>query len=205
MGHLILLRATRTLAVSDATHLSPTEAAAFVDATLPSHERARIERHLAVCDACREEVAACARLIGTAPVQRTRLGRWRVLAPIAAVLLAVVVLGRPSVRERPAATLERGTGAANGIVLIQPEAGRVVRHDELRFVWRPIEASAGYRMIIKDSTGATVWTQDASDTTYVAPDSVPLKPGTSYVWRVDGQRADGTTASSPEIGFRVAR
>ena len=206
MEHLILPRTMRDPVVSDASHLTSTEMAAFVDATLSPEERVRAERHLAECDACRDEVASCARLVSTAPVEMPRRGRWRVLVPIAAVLLTAVLLRRQTAPEQNTGTLERAVeGDASGIVLVRPEAGRVLRPDELRFVWRPIEGSAGYRMIIKDTTGATVWSQDASDTSYVAPASLPLRPGAPYVWRVDGQRADGSTASSAEIGFRVAR
>jgi hypothetical protein len=59
--------------------------------------------------------------------------------------------------------------------------------------------------VIKDASGAPVWSADAADTVLVIPAELRLRPGESYVWRVDGQRTDGTTASSAETSFTVAR
>ena len=57
---------------------------------------------------------------------------------------------------------------------------------------------------MKDASGARVWSGDAVDTVLALPDSVRLQPNVSYVWRVDGQRADGSTAASTESAFRIA-
>jgi len=65
MGHLILLRATRETTVNETSHLSVDDAASYIDGTLSDDAREVVERHLAECDSCREEVAASARLVAT--------------------------------------------------------------------------------------------------------------------------------------------
>ena len=107
MGHLILLRGARETTVNETTHLSIEEAASYIDGTLSDDARAAIERHLAECDSCREEVAASARLVATVPTQARRGVPWRLVLPLAAGILVAVMLVRPA--SRPDATpTERG-------------------------------------------------------------------------------------------------
>ena len=65
MAHLILLRSARELGVSTGPHLSVDDVAGLIDGTLAAHERERAERHLATCDECREELAACTRVVAS--------------------------------------------------------------------------------------------------------------------------------------------
>jgi hypothetical protein len=206
MGHLILLRPLRGVSVSATPHLSIDDAASFVDGTLPDEARAGVERHLAECDSCREEVAASSRLLATLPAPVRRRFPWRLALPLAAGILAVVVLRRPAQRTDVAPARERGAPTdASHIVLVAPAPDAALASDASRFVWHPMAGSIGYRMVIKDASGAPVWSGDAADTVLVLPAEVHLRAGESYVWRVDGQRADGTTASSAEASFQVAR
>jgi len=205
MGHLILLRASRGAVVSAAPHLSVEDIAGMIDGSLAGDERERAERHLAECDECREELATCTRVVTsgvTAPVRRFP---WRHLLPLAAGILVVVWLRRPAGPDAVAAASERAApSAGTRIGTISPAPSDSVAASALRFAWHPIVGSEGYHLTVKDASGATLWAGDVADTTLVLPDSVRLAAGTPYVWRVDGQRTDGSTASSAESAFRIA-
>ena len=188
-----------------APHLSVEDVAGMIDGTLPEHDRERAERHLAECDDCREELATCARVVASSVAAPVRRSPWRNLLPLAAGILLVVWLRRPAEHERATDVSERAapsTGAR--IATVSPAADASVSAGALRFAWRPMEGSIGYRVVVKDASGATVWSGDAADTTLALPASVRLQTSVPYVWRVDGQRADGSTAASAESGFRIA-
>jgi len=206
MGHLILLRPSRGVSMNATPHLSIDDAASYIDGTLNDSARLDVERHLAECDSCREEVAASTRLIATLPAPAGRRLPWRLLAPLAAGILIAVVLARAPSRTYVAPTQERGAPSdASHIVLVAPGPDAVLAAGTSRFVWHAMSGSIGYRVVIKDASGAPVWSGDAADTVLAIPVELRLRPGESYLWRVDGQRADGTTASSAEASFQVAR
>ena len=204
MGHLILLRRSRGVPVSATPHLSTDEAASYIDGTLTDEARTDVERHLAECDSCREEVAASTRLLATVPAPAGRRLPWRLLVPLAASLLAAIVLVRAPSRTYVAPAQERGAPSdASRIELIAPTPDAALAGTS-RFVWHPIAGSIGYRVVIKDASGVPVWSGDVADTVLAFPAALRLRAGESYVWRVDGQRGDGTTASSAEASFQVA-
>ena len=206
MGHLILLHPSRDPSVNATPHLSIDDAASYIDGTLTDEARVDIERHLAECDTCREEVAASSRLIATLPAQAGRRLPWRLVVPLAAGILVAVVLARPARRTDVAPAQVRGVpSVASLIVLVAPAPDATVVAGSPRFVWHPIASSIAYRVVIKDASGAPGWSGDAADTVLAIPAELRLRAGESYVWRVDGQRADGTTASSAEASFQVAR
>ena len=195
--------------VSATPHLSVDDAASYIDGTLADDARAAVERHLAECDTCREEVAASSRLVATLPAPAARRWPWQLLLPLAAGIVVAVMLVRPTSRTSIAPSQERSApnDASDGsrITLVAPTPGAAIAPDAPRFSWHSIANSIGYRVVIKDASGAPVWSGDVADTVLVIPAELRLRTGESYVWRVDGQRADGTTASSAEASFRVAR
>ena len=191
--------------MSDAAHLSVEELASMIDGTLPEHDRDRAERHLAECDSCREELAASARVIATSVTAPVRRFPWRYLLPLAAGILLAVWMRRPVERPRATDVPQRASPTSGARILtVSPTAGASVGTSALRFAWHPMEGSVGYSVVVKDASGAKLWSGDAVDTVLALPDSVHLRSGVPYVWRVDGQRADGTTAASAESGFRIA-
>jgi hypothetical protein len=206
MEHLTLMRGrVRGAPVTDATHLTVEELASMIDGTLPEHDRERAERHLAECDSCREELAASARVIATSVQVPVRRFPWRYLLPLAAGILLVVLIRRPSEHPRATDVAERASPTSGSrIATVYPAAGASVGTNSLRFAWHPMDGSIGYGVIVKDASGARIWSGEAIDTVLTLPDSVRLQSGVPYVWRVDGQRADGTTAASVESGFRIA-
>lgn len=207
MAHLVLVRGLPVAAMTADAHLSVDDIASMIDGSLTADERASVERHLAHCDDCREELAASARAVASAaPVRQRRLS-WRLLVPLAAGIVLAVFLRAPSTSERAVAPRERAAAPSRDarIVTVFPPAGTALRSSPVRFVWRPIDSSIGYHVVVKEASGVPVWSGDVSDTALALPDSVPLRAGEPYVWRVDGSRADGSSASSAETMFRIER
>jgi hypothetical protein len=195
----------RGAGVSDAIHLSVEELASMIDGTLPERDRDRAELHLAECDACCEELAACTRVVATSGAVPVRRFPWRNLLALAAGILLVVWIHRPQERSRATDVSERASSlGGTRIVTVSPAADASIAASALRFAWHPMEGSVGYGVVVKDASGARVWSGDAVDTVLALPDSVRLQPKVSFVWRVDGQRADGSTAASTESAFRIA-
>lgn len=177
----------------------------MIDGSLAAGERERAEGHLAECDDCREELATCTRVVTSGASAPVRRFPWRHLLPLAAGLLVVVWLRRPVGPDRVPEVAERAAPSAGSrIATVLPAPGAAVAARALRFAWHPIDGSEGYHVVVKDASGAAVWSGDAADTTLALPDSVQLDASTPYVWRVDGQRTDGTTAASVESSFRIS-
>jgi anti-sigma factor RsiW len=191
--------------MSDAIHLSVEELASMIDGSLPEHDRDRAERHLAECDSCREELAASARVVATGVTAPVRRFPWRYLLPLAAGILLAVWIRRPIERPHMADVAQRGSPTIGARILtVSPAVDAAVDASSLRFAWRPVEGSVGYHVVVKDASGTTVWRGDAVDTVLALPDSVRLQPNVPYVWRVDGERTDGSSAASVESGFTIA-
>ena len=177
----------------------------MIDGTLSEHDRERTQRHLADCDACREELAESARIVASSVTVPVRRFPWRNLLPLAAGILLVVWIRRPAERPRATNVSERASPTSTArITTVYPAADAPVGASALRFAWRSMEGSIGYSVVVKDTTGAQLWRGDAIDTVLALPDTVRLQPSVRYVWRVDGQRADGSTAASVESEFRIA-
>ena len=204
MGHLILLRATRETTVNETSHLSVDDAASFIDGTLSDDAREVVERHLAECDSCREEVAASARLVASVPTQARRGVPWRLVVPLAAGILVAVMLVRPA--SQPDARPTERAVATDGstIALVAPAADAPLAAGRTRLVWRALDDSVAYNVVLKDASGDEVWTGETADTTIVVPASVRLRAGERYVWRVDGSRTDGTSVASVEMSVRAS-
>jgi hypothetical protein len=204
MGHLILLRAFRGAVVSSAPHLSVEDIAGMIDGSLATADRERAERHLVECDECREELATCTRVVTSGVAPPVRRFPWRHLLPLAAGILVVVWLRRPATPDRVSDVSERAAPSMGSrIGTVFPAAGASVAAGALHFACHPIDGCEGYHVVVKDASGAPVWSGDVADTTLVLPDSVRLELNAPYVWRVDGERGDGSTAASAESGFRI--
>jgi hypothetical protein len=193
-------------AMSATPHLAADDAASYLDGTLTDDARVEVERHIAECDSCREEIAAAARLVATIPpASRRTLSWWRIALPLAAGIVAVVMLRRPATAP-VAESAERAAPAdASAIALVSPAPDAVLVPGATRLVWRAIDASTGYDVVIKDSTGATMWKAETADTTLIVPAGISLRAGERYVWVVYGQRGDGTSVPSAESSVRAVR
>ena len=188
-------------------HLTPEIIAAYADGALDPGERVATDKHLARCAECRRELASVADLVATAPPAQ-RLRRWPVAAAgLAAAALAFVLVPRafpPSSRPTERATgpnassIEIVAPAANGLFGLAGPAGSAT------IVWRRLELGAMYRVTVADTTGATRWTTQTTDTSVVVPDSVRLAPGGRYYLYLDALRSDGWSVQGRRE-FRTAR
>jgi anti-sigma factor RsiW len=204
MPQLVLRHPGRSL-VMPVQHLSATEIASFIDATLSPDARATAESHLSECPRCREELTSCLRLASTVPGQR----RWRTSGPligaVAAAILVVAVIVPNLRRQRPEAIRERTSPLTPArTVVIAPRGDATVDGRNLRFVWHAQTDAVSYRVAMSDSTGAPVWSQDVSDTVAIPPASVSRRPGMRYYWRVDVLHADGSSDALGTTAFRIA-
>lgn len=188
-------------------HLPPGTIAAYVDGVLDAGARTEADRHLAACAACRAELVALSDLIVDLPSAR-RTRTWRVaggvLAAAGIVGLVLVSQGRAPT---PSAATERTTSlSAATIEIVQPaENGTASPAGDGSIVWHAVEPRATYRVTVTDSTGATRWTAETSDTVAVVPPSARLEAGARFYLYVDAQRADGWSLQSGPRAFSTPR
>lgn len=201
MRQLVIPRLTLRVVTTD-RHLSAADIAAFIDRSLPLDARADAELHLSGCDRCREELASCARLAGSVPALPQRRTTWWVGGLAAAAVIVAIVLQPTAARIDRGASVERASVNAGSRMTVVSPTGLVTTSD-LRFVWRRDDRSSGYRVILTDSIGAPIWTEDVVDTSAVPPVPIHLKPGARYFWRVEALHADGSATQSDETPFRI--
>jgi len=177
------------------THLGSGDVVAYLERTLPSADRERLESHLVGCAECRREIIEVSRIRRAA---RRRAGWW-ILAPTAAAaaVLAVVLI-------RPGAPVFRDGGdEPAGIVLVSPRDGAVVTATPVTFTWRSAGIGVSYRVMVTDTNGDSVWSFTGSDTTAGATAGLQLQRGAQYYWYVDGLLPDGRSITSGLHPFTV--
>ena len=178
-------------------HLGSGDVVAYLERTLPSADRGRLESHLAGCAECRREIVEVSRIRHGA----RRRAHWWVLAPTAAAaaVLAVVLI-------RTGAPVFRGGGdEPAGIVLVSPWDGAVVTASPMTFTWRSAGTGVSYRLMVTDANGDSVWSGNGSDTTVNVPAGIRLRAGWQYYWYVDGLMPDGRSITSSLHPFTVVR
>jgi anti-sigma factor RsiW len=177
------------------THLELDELVGYVRGRLDPASHARVELHLAGCASCRDEVGDVVHLSRPAPGHT-----WRPLIPAAAaaaILLALVWTGGPS--PEPAETREQPVAAAAAPTLLAPveqASGRV------EFRWKP-EGGLRFRVVLFDSTGSALLEQTTGEDRLSLPDSVALRPGDLYLWKVEVETAPDRWLSSDLVPFRA--
>lgn len=185
-------------------HPSASDVAAFVDRLLPDVARERMEAHLADCARCRDELAACTRLVRSAPPKRRRILVSGVSVAAAATIV-FVVLSLPR-KQVPEVVRERGSSPALGeIAVVSPRPRSTIASGDIRFVWRADSGAAGYKVIVTTQTGTTVWFHESTDTSITPQPEAIFVPGDEYYWRVESSRGNGGTASSQTESFRVVK
>ena len=121
--------------------------------------------------------------------------------------------GSPAAVNPPHTTID-GTAATFATVVSsgreKPSSGRcsvssgAVPAVGAEIVWRRVPG-ARYSVTVVDTTGATQWTAETTDTSAAVPDSVRLAPGGRYYLYVDALRSDGWSLRSDRREFRTAR
>jgi len=184
-------------------HLSAEDVAAYLNRSVSAGERRRIERHLAACGPCCDELVA---LGCEVPAQ----GRGRRVTPVrvglaaAAVLAGVLLLGPrlATLSSDGGRTFRATQGPADvlprpSIEALAPEGGTAVDRDSVRFVWRPAAVDAFYSLTLTNREGQLVWRGNTRDTLLVLDPEVRLDAGAPYYWYVDALL---DTGESPTTG-----
>ena len=192
--------------MTTAGHLASEEVAAYLDKALSEAECARVESHLADCDACREEMVSVSKLLERAPRSRSPVFA---LSAIAAAAVLAVVVGRASLDTE---SFSRGRLRASdtpfaleGVRSVRAVApiGRQIMGHGIVFVWHPALAGASYRFTLTDDRGGTIWVGSTNDTTLVVPDDAGMGMGRSYHWFVDAIQPDGRSATTGISSFQL--
>jgi hypothetical protein len=187
--------------MSDETvfHLENGQVAAYLDRAIPPADRLAVEAHLAECDACRAEVVALAGVLRTAPQRRA----WTIPASLAAAaaVLVLVVPGvirsgffAPDRHREPAVT----TTVAPTAIMPRGDMNAV-----RELMWSAVPRAGRYRVVLLDHGGTLVWRTETPDTAVSIPDSVRLRAGVPYFWKVEAETGFGRWVASDLVDFVV--
>jgi putative zinc finger protein len=204
--------------------------AAFVDNRLGLRRRARVERHLADCGACRRLIAIQAQLDNAPeaaplpadvlararqlPSNRGRsfgvLWRWPTIGgatAVAAMLLLVLYGGahRSSTTPitAPPDTAVRGIADDAGPRLLAPAADEVVEASRLEVRWTAVPSAVSYEVRITTDEGDPVWSGRESASETRLPAGVSFSPGRRYFAWVTAHLPGNRTLRSAAVPFQV--
>ena len=206
-------------AIRASSHTRPSPSNACLDEVtlaelLQTASVARSEslEHLAQCGACRSKLAQLRAVLSDSEVQ-AELGKLRAAEPggrrrhllaglgmVAAAAVLLLMVGRPrrlgEESEHRAPTI---TAAAAPVPLFP--RGDIVGADTLR--WSTVDGATRYRVTLFDAAGRVLSQRELADTLTSLPDSLPLLPGRSYLWKVEASTDWQRWASSPLVEFRI--
>ena len=180
--------------------MQPDEIAAYVDGAAGADERAAVERHLAICAECRAEVAEVSQIVRTMPGRRRP--SWRVLVPLAAAAVLIVMWVAPLRGPRPPAAVHRDETVTT-TVAPRPNApaGMVDRATALR--WTGVPGAMRYRVRLFAADGTMVWERETTDTIAALPDSVVPRAGVAHYWKVEAHTGFDRWVASELTEFTV--
>jgi hypothetical protein len=177
-------------------HLDVDAVASYVDGRLSPDERRRTEAHLAACAECRSEVADVGQVVST---QRAspRLRAWIPAAAAAALVLAFAL---PGVLRQPDPVVHRAAPTTDaGAPRPLSPIGSI---DSLsRMIWSAVPSADRYRVRLFDPAGTVLWERETPDTLVAVPDSVAVRPGTPYYWKVEAHSGFDRWAPSDLVMF----
>jgi anti-sigma factor RsiW len=178
-------------------HLELSEVVGYVARTLPAGDRDRVERHLADCSQCANEIGDMVLIRGPAEPRR-RGFQFVALTAAAAALLLVVWSRQP---ERPAVTRELPLTSTLAPRPLPPmlAGGRTTLH------WIGVPGAGRYRVLLFDSLGSSLLESTSPETLLAVPDSVPLVPGRLYLWKVEAEATPDHWTSSELTELRGSR
>ena len=184
--------------------------AALADGSLPGDARLQVLPHLAACAFCRRAVASVAEALADQPVTHEieivegPTNRWRrvlrIGAPLAAAAIVLVLLWSP-LSDRP--PIHRGPGQSGTAPVLVSPLGAVAAVRDLR--WTSVAGADRYRPTLFDAAGAVRYETVTPDTTAALPDSLPLIPGRTYLWKVEARTGWDRWSASELAEFTIAR
>lgn len=182
-------------------HLHEEEVVAYLGHGLAGERLAQVELHLARCSVCRAEVREATAILRA----RRRRGWPPMLAPLAAAAAAAILLFTiwPQGGGTPTPISQHRDSPAGGVVVpvaISPSGpANAVR----AFVWSRAAGADQYRLTVYDEEGSVLWKQITADSLLAPPDSVPLRPGHQYLWKVEARVGWDAWESSELTPFQV--
>jgi hypothetical protein len=180
-------------------HVDPHDIVGYIEATLPSAERARVEAHLSVCDDCTSELAAVSRLRRPARRPILHIGLAAAAAAVIALVLLTPRVQRPPADEPP---VRGDEAAATAATVVTPADGAILEAAPV-FAWRSLTGATAYRISVSRADGDSVWAATVRDTVVAIPAGV-LRAGTDpYYWYVDVLLSDGRSLAGKPRQFRL--
>ena len=189
-------------------HLTTGEVAAYLEKSLTAPEQERVERHLARCAECRDEVVQVQSIESMS--RRPGKGMYLSIGAVAAAAVVALVLVTPFGRQLlftdiESPTRSSATEGAVAIAAIAPVEGDLVGREGLTLVWRSVGAETAYQITLTNPQGDVVWTARTPDTTAAVPSTVELIADASYYWYVDALLEDGRPATTGIQRFVVGQ
>lgn len=182
-----------------AVHPEVRELSAYLDGALADADRSRVEAHLAACAECRGEVAAVAQLLRAAPRRWVTAGPGLAAAAVLALLLVPALLVRSRLGEtefrEPAVT----TTAPPLAIAPQGDVDTV-----RTLVWSAVPHAARYRVSLMDGAGTVLWRWETADTLAPLADTLHLRAGASYFWKVEAETGFDRWVASELVDFTLA-
>jgi hypothetical protein len=184
-------------------HPSTEAIADFINGRLSPEVRSTVESHFAECRICRQQVVSARRLLDTYQGRRP----LRLMIPLAAVALVLVVFAPRMMSRTPASDAMRGRRGSNTeglsrLTIVAPRDGDSIVASRVMFVWRNQPGQPLFRLTLTDGV-RELWSVSTSDTSAQLPDSVRLAPARSYSWYIDALGADGRSLTSGTQRFQV--
>jgi hypothetical protein len=180
-------------------HLTSGEVAAYLDKALAPSDRSRVEAHLVDCAECRNELVEVTQLLRTRPHR----DRWVLpvgTAAAAAAVLLLVMWPRQRTESSGPGYREPAVTTTVAPVAVAP-SGAIATAAQL--VWTAVPHADRYRLTLFDSVGTVLWERETGDTAASLPDTLRLKSGASYFWKVAAQTGVNRWISSELVGFSV--
>jgi hypothetical protein len=132
-----------------------------------------------------------------------------VLAAAAVAALLLVPRGgvpNPEPGLEPGAVLRDGGGeGVQPLMVVEPADGDTLDADAIQFRWQSGGDDPFYLLTVTSESGDVVWTTSSTDTVVDFPPEIPMEPGTTYFWFVDGLFPGARTATSGVQEFTVRR
>ncbi len=189
-------------------HLTTGEVAAYLEKSLTAPEQERVERHLARCAECRDEVVQVQNIesVSRRPGKGRYLGIGAVVAAAVVTLVLVTPFGRQLLfTDTESPTRSSATEGTVAIGAIAPADGDRVSREGLTLLWHSVSAETSYQITLTNPQGDVVWTARTSDTTTAVPSTVELIADASYYWYVDALLEDGRPATTGIQRFVVGQ
>ena len=163
--------------------------------------------HTMACAACRAEfellrsIERAGGQAGERVVRRIRWPRYAAIALAASTVFAISLGPARRLWDRDREPM-RGNDLENGVVIVAPAAGAVLRPEMARFIWRTVPGARRYTVEVLTPDGTLAAGAETTDTTLVIGSPRPLSAG-EYRWVIVARLDDGTERRSDARDLRI--